>query len=232
MVDMNLTSSGTFYQSGVGFAYLTMVATSRYGDMAFGLRTYKAAQELLRRFNDPYTLGRGLTLLSLFVGHLFTPIRDSLEMQEEAVEYCLVSGDKHTFLFSVAGLALSRLYLGVDMAELESYCSIGPEDFGDWSRDLRGGVLLTAVRYVFMITFPIVHGCALQIGYTRLPKIGMPSGSIIFLNADFASCHSQVARALQGKTCTTSTDTVMSDEGHNTTAYMKYMHSNASNVEK
>ena len=146
MVDMHLASSGTFYQSGVGFAYFTMVVTGRFGDMAFGLRIYKASQELLRRSNDPYTLGRGLTLLSLFLGHLFTPIRDNLEMQEEAGEYCLISGDKHTFLFSVAGLALSRLYLGVDMVELESYCSIGPEDFGNWTSDLRGGVLLTAVR--------------------------------------------------------------------------------------
>ena len=145
-VGMHLANSGTFYQSGVGFAYFTMVATSRFGDMTFGLQTYKASQELLRRFKDPYTLGRGLTLLSLFLGHLFSPIRDNLELQEEAMEYCLVSGDKHTFLFSVAGLALSRLYLGVDMAELETYCSIGPEDFGDWAEDLRGGVLLTAVR--------------------------------------------------------------------------------------
>ncbi len=146
MVDMHLASSGTFYQSGVGFAYFTMVATSRFGDATFGLKTYQVSQALLRRSNDPYTLGRGLTLLPLFVGHLFTPIRDNLEMQEEAVEYCLVSGDKHTFLFSIAGLALSRLYLGSDMAELETYCSTGPEDFGDWASDLRGGVLLTAVR--------------------------------------------------------------------------------------
>ena len=229
---MHLTSSGTFYQSGVGFAYFTMVATSRYGDMAFGLKTYKAAQELLRRFNDPYTLGRGLTLLSLFVGHLFTPIRDNLELQEEAVEYCLVSGDKHTFLFSVAGLALSRLYLGTDMAELESYCSIGPEDFGDWSRDLRGGVLLTAVRYVLMLTFSIVHGCALQTHSTCLPSSWYAFRFNDIPNTNFASFHSQVARALQGKTCTTYADSVMSDEGHDTTAYMNYMHSNASNVER
>ncbi len=146
MVEMDLASSGTFYQSGVGFAYFSMVVTGRFGDVAFGIKTYRASQELLRRFNDPYTLGRGLTLLSLFVGHLFAPIRGNLEMQEEAVEYCLISGDKHTFLFSVAGLALSRLYLGDDMGELEIYCSTGPEDFGNWTSDLRGGVLLTAVR--------------------------------------------------------------------------------------
>ena len=145
-VGMHLTSSGTFYQSGVGFAYFAMVAASRFGDMAFSSKLYKASEQLLRRYDDPYTLGRGLTLLSLFLGHLFAPIRDNIEWQEEALECCLVAGDKHTFLFSVAGIALSRLYLGGDMSELETYCSIGPEDFGDWANDLRGGVLLTAVR--------------------------------------------------------------------------------------
>lgn len=157
MVDLHLSSSGTFYQSGVGFGYFSMVAASRFRDLSFGRRLYNASQQLLRRFNDPHTLGRGLTVLSLFVAHLMAPIRDNFDMQEEAMEYGLMAGDKHSFLFSVAGLALSRLYLGADMADLESYCSIASEDFGNWAADLRGGILLTAVRWVYSLTFDSKH---------------------------------------------------------------------------
>ena len=63
-------------------------------------------------------------------------------------------------------------------------CSIAPEDFGDWEKDIRGGVLIMASR--------------------------------------------QVARALQGKTWTSSADTVMSDDDHDAHAYLDFLRSSSS----
>lgn len=105
------------------------------------------SSQLLRQTNDSYTIGRGLTLSAIFIAHMFAPIREQVDMLDEAMDHSLSSGDKHVFLFSVGGVALSRLFLGMDMAELETYCNVAPEDFGgDWASDLRGGVLLTGVR--------------------------------------------------------------------------------------
>ena len=107
---------------------------------------YTVSQQLLRRFNDTYTLGRGLTISILFVGHLFTPIRDHLHNLEEAVDYTISSGDRLGFFVAVGALAISRLYLGHDLSELESFCAYASDDFGDSTVDIRGSVLLIAVR--------------------------------------------------------------------------------------
>lgn len=107
---------------------------------------HSVSYHLLRRSNDLYTIGRGLTLSAIFITHLLAPIREQFEMLEEAMNRSLSCGDKHVFLFSVGGTALSRLLSGMDIAELENYCTVATEDFGNWASDLRGGVLLTAVR--------------------------------------------------------------------------------------
>ena len=137
---------GCFVQIGLGFCHFSSIVISRHGVSAFGQKMFTASQQLLRRFNDTHTLGRGLTISTLFVAHLFTPIRDHLNNLEEAVDYTLSSGDRLVFLVAVGALAVSRLYLGHDFSELEAFCAYAPEDFGDWTVDLRGGVLLTAVR--------------------------------------------------------------------------------------
>lgn len=146
MIDLHLKSQGTFYQSGPGFAYFALVGITRFADLSFGSQMHDVSYQLLRRSNDPYTVGRGLTISAIFIDHMLTPIREHFDVLGEAMDHSLACGDKHVFLFSVGGIALSRLFLGMDMAELENYCNIAPEDFGDWSSDLRGGVLLLAVR--------------------------------------------------------------------------------------
>lgn len=146
MVDFHLNSAGTFHQIGLGFLYFTVAGIMRFADLSFGSQMYDVAHQLLRRSDDLYTLGRGLTISAIFITHMLTPIREHIDLLEEAMDHSLVCGDKHVFLFSVAGIALSRLFLGVDMAELENFCNVAPEDFGDWTTDLRGGTLLTVLR--------------------------------------------------------------------------------------
>lgn len=89
------------------------------------------SKQLLSQHGDSYTLGRGLTLSALFVAHLFTPMR--FDAFEEAIDHSLVSGDKHVYLLAVGCIALQRLYLGDSLADIEAFCSVGAEDFGDWA---------------------------------------------------------------------------------------------------
>ena len=139
---------GTFVQIGAGFLYLAMVAISRFTDMQFGHKLHTTGMQLLRRFNDPYTLGRGLTLSYLMVSHYLTPIGDHVMELEEALDYTIASGDKIVSLLTVGCLAGSRLFMGFDMGDLESFCGYAAEDYGDWTLDLRGGISLMAVRQV------------------------------------------------------------------------------------
>lgn len=146
MVDYHQKRATTFHQSGLGFGYLSLVAMGRFGDLSFGSQMHDISEQLLGRSNDPYTIGRGLALSTTFVAHILSPIRDHIGIFEDVIDQSLACGDKHVFLFSVGGLASCKLCLGVNMTEIETFCNVAPEDFGDWAGDLRGGVLITAVR--------------------------------------------------------------------------------------
>ena len=141
-------SHGTFNQAGLGFAYFASISVTRFANLAFGHKMYKVSQRLLRRFHDYYTSGRILTISALFNTHLFSPIREHLDLLEEGFAYTLASGDKIFSIISVGSLALFRLYLGYDMIDIESFCTYAPEEFGDWGADLRGGAILMATRQV------------------------------------------------------------------------------------
>lgn len=148
MVDTHMNYPATFSQTGVGFTYFAIISIGRIGDLPFGLQMHDIAKQLLSQFGDSYTQGRGMTLSAVFIAHVCAPIRSQIDTLEDATDHSMVSGDRHTYLFSVGSIALCKIYVGDDMAEIESYCSIAAEDFGDWSSDMRGGVLLTAVRQV------------------------------------------------------------------------------------
>lgn len=124
-----------------------MIGAQRFaGDLSFNRRMYDASLQLLRQCPDPSTVGRGLTVSVHFAAHLFSPISGHFEVLEESLELGLVSGDKHLYLFTVSSIALCRMYLGFDMNEIETYCSVAPEEFRDWEQDLRGGVSIIACR--------------------------------------------------------------------------------------
>ena len=139
---------GTFLQIGIGCLYLAMVAMSRFSDVSFGRKLHTIGFQLLRRFNDSFTLGRGLCLSYLFLDHYLSPIKEHMRELEESVDHTLASGDKIVYLVSISSLASARLFLGYNMADLESFCSYAPEEYGEWAGDVRGGVSLTAIRQV------------------------------------------------------------------------------------
>lgn len=82
----------------------------------------------------------------MFVEGFRSPIRDHIPILEESIEHAQVSGDKHLLLLATGLIASCRLWQGDDMSEIENFCDYAAEDFGDWSKDVRGGTYLTAVR--------------------------------------------------------------------------------------
>ncbi|KAL8734393.1 MAG: hypothetical protein Q9166_001591 [cf. Caloplaca sp. 2 TL-2023] len=115
-------------------------------DIPFALQCQAIGQRMLEQYKDSYTYGRGLALNAMFVEGFRSHIRDHIPIFEEALQHAQVSGDKHAFLICTGLIASCRLYQGDDMAEVESFCAFAAEDFGDWSKDVRGGTYLTAVR--------------------------------------------------------------------------------------
>ncbi len=148
MVEWHLSHPATFSQTGIGFTYLAIISVGRGTDPAFGLQMHDISRQLLGQYSDSYTVGRGLTLSAVFVAHLCAPIRYQVDTLEQAIDHSMASGDRHTYLFSVGSIALCKIFIGDDMAGIESYCASAAQDFGDWSSDMRGGALLTAARQV------------------------------------------------------------------------------------
>lgn len=139
-------NKGTFAQIGSGYQHFAMVCIGRFGDISFGTEMYSISQALLRRFPDFATLGRGLCIGVLFLAHFQSPIRNHILILEEALEYSLGSGDRILSLITIAATAFVRLNIGDDLAAIETYCEYAPEEFPDWESDVRGGVLIIAVR--------------------------------------------------------------------------------------
>ena len=133
MIETHMSHPNTFSQVGLGFAYFALVCISRNENLSFGLQMHDLSKQLLEQYGDSYTLGRGLALSALFIAHLCTPMREHFEALEDAIDHSILSGDKHVYLLSVGSIALRRLYLGDNMADIENYCTIGAEDFGDWT---------------------------------------------------------------------------------------------------
>ena len=133
MIKTHMAHPNTFSQIGLGFGYFALVCICRNDDLPFGLQMHDLSKQLLTQYGDPYTLGRGLALSALFIAHLCTPMRQHFDALEEAIDHSLISGDKHVYLLSVGSIALRRLYIGDNMSDIENYCSIGAEDFGDWA---------------------------------------------------------------------------------------------------
>lgn len=128
-----MTHTSTFSQVGLGFSYFALVCIIRSDDLFFALQMHDLSKQFLTQHGDPYTLGRGLALSVLFIAHMCTPMREHFDALEEAINHSLVSGDKHVYLLSVGSIALRRLYIGDNMADIETFCSVAAEDFGDWS---------------------------------------------------------------------------------------------------
>ncbi|KAL8712617.1 MAG: hypothetical protein Q9220_003148 [cf. Caloplaca sp. 1 TL-2023] len=146
MLHQHMIHDTMFSQMGLGFCYFAMISIMRKSDIPFAIQCEDLGQRMLEQYKEPYTYGRGLALNAMFIEGFRSPIRSHIPLFEEAIQYGQVSGDRHLFLLSTGVIASLRLFQGDDMGDIEGYCNFAAEDFGDWSKDVRGGTWLTAVR--------------------------------------------------------------------------------------
>ncbi|PYI10270.1 sensor histidine kinase/response regulator [Aspergillus sclerotiicarbonarius CBS 121057] len=147
MMNLHLFRGG-FVQISIGFSHLAMISFSRFRDLELAVKLSDYALTLLERCPEQWTQSRGSIVHNLYVGHLRVPLSSTLPALETSVETSFSMGDPYITLISLSSMAMTRLYLGHDMAQVEAFCNESPEDIPDWVNDTRGGASLLAVRQV------------------------------------------------------------------------------------
>ncbi|KAI9876089.1 MAG: hypothetical protein M1823_007344, partial [Watsoniomyces obsoletus] len=137
---------GNFIQAGVGFTMLGTAAIGRFRDISLGMTLGEISQDYYNAYDDTWSRGRGWTLYTLFLGHFQTPMRNLLPILENALDYSMASGDRSVSILNIGAMAATRFWAGQDMAEIEAFCSYGPEEIDGWEHDMRGGALTLSVR--------------------------------------------------------------------------------------
>jgi signal transduction histidine kinase/predicted ATPase len=146
MVKVHL-DQGAYAQCGIGYLHIASMLVSRPGmlDMACHIADY--AQEMFNvHLDDTFTAGRGLTLHSLFFGHLqYTP-SFTIQQLSIASDASLTSGDRIVSTLNTGVSVSYRLWLTQDLTELDFYIRELAPELLDWETDLRGGVLVVAAH--------------------------------------------------------------------------------------
>jgi signal transduction histidine kinase/CheY-like chemotaxis protein/tetratricopeptide (TPR) repeat protein len=139
---------GGFTQIAIGCSHLAMISMSRFKDLEFGKKLSDWSLELLERCPELWTQSRGSIVHNLYVSHLRVPMASTLPALEASLEASFTMGDPYLTLISISSMAMARLYLGQDMAQLEAFCTETPEEIPMWQQDTRGGASLLAVQQV------------------------------------------------------------------------------------
>lgn len=147
MVNIHIFRGG-FTQISIGCSHLAMISLRRFKDLVFGAKLSDLSLSLLERCPELWTQSRGSIVHNLYVSHLRVPMVSTLPALETSLEASFTMGDPYITLISISSMAMTRLYLGQDMAHLETFCMETPEDVPGWAQDTRGGASLIAVRQV------------------------------------------------------------------------------------
>ncbi|KAI9746152.1 MAG: hypothetical protein M1818_000833 [Claussenomyces sp. TS43310] len=147
MVETHLTAGG-FPQSGLGYLHLAMIAITRFNLLPFANEVGLISTDLIDRWRDPYTLGRGGSLYSMFVGHIQYPLSITFGQLENALEYTIQAGDRSQIIMNFGNIALLKFFGSDHLGDLESFCTFGAEEVPDWQGDTQGGMMLVSVRQI------------------------------------------------------------------------------------
>ncbi|KAJ5158598.1 CheY-like superfamily [Penicillium coprophilum] len=139
---------GGFTQIAIGCSHLAMITLGRFKDIELGTKLSDLSLELLERCPELSTQSRGSIVHNLYVSHLRVPMASTLPALEASLEASFSMGDPYLTLISISSMAMTRLYLGQDMAQLETFCVDTPEEIPKWQQDTRGGASLIAVQQV------------------------------------------------------------------------------------
>jgi len=138
---------GTVPQLAMGYVHLGSVAGGRFNMIEFAVECGTIAKRLFDLYpDDHYTIGRGQTLQTLFLGHLEAPISDMIPELNSAMNASILAGDRILSLLNLGVVSHFRLMASHDAAEIEAWIEEAPLEFKNWQRDLRGGVFLVASR--------------------------------------------------------------------------------------
>lgn len=138
---------GLFPQLSVGLVHLASIASARFDMIEEGVQVGDTAMKLFDCFDtDSYTLGRGLTLHVLFLGHFTTSIKDQLPELERGMEATILAGDRILHLLNLGVIAAYQLWSSYEYQEITAFITYQFETFPNWPKDLRGGVILVSVQ--------------------------------------------------------------------------------------
>lgn len=138
---------GLFPQLSVGFVHLAGIAAARFEMIESAVEIGNLALKLFDCFDtDAYTLGRGLTLHALFLGHFSSDIKYQLSSLERGMEATILAGDRILHLLNLGVIAAYQLWTSFDYQEIAAFIAYQHETFPNWSKDLRGGVILLSVQ--------------------------------------------------------------------------------------
>jgi hypothetical protein len=104
------------------------------------------ALTLMDRWRDPFTMGRGLTIYSLFVGHIQVSVQESLPQLEGALEYAIQAGDRISTVLNFGLMGNLKFFASENLADLEAFLHYGCEEIPNWELDVRGGTMAIAIR--------------------------------------------------------------------------------------
>jgi GAF domain-containing protein len=173
----------------MGYVYLGAIAGGRFNMIDFAVEAGTISKRLFDMYpDDHYTYGRGLTLQTLFIGHLGAHVGDLIPDLNLAMEAGTLAGDRILTLLNLGVVALSKQMASHDVSELEVWIEEASAEFQNWQHDLRGGVFLIGAR--------------------------------------------QYARALQGKTAIHDASRIFSDNDFDSTEYMDFLETSASNPKR
>ncbi|OAG03584.1 putative histidine kinase HHK1p [Paraphaeosphaeria sporulosa] len=146
LVSMHL-KRGTVPQVAMGYVHIGSIAGGRFNMIEFAVECGAIAKRLFDLYSeDHYTIGRGQTLRTLFLGHLEAPIADLIPDLRNAMDASIFAGDRILSLLNLGVVAHFRLMASHDAAEVEAWIEEAPLEFKNWQQDLRGGVYLISFR--------------------------------------------------------------------------------------
>jgi signal transduction histidine kinase/tetratricopeptide (TPR) repeat protein len=141
-------SAGSFPQDGMGFIQLAVIAITRHNLINFASDCGSMALALIERWEDPYTVGRGRTIYSTFVGHIQRPLQASIGQLEGALEFAVQAGDRISTILNYGLVGNLKFFASENLADLECFCAHGCRDILNWQLDTIGGTMIITIRQV------------------------------------------------------------------------------------
>ena len=131
----------------LGYIHFAWIAIGRFGLVDFGITVGLAAQKYLDIYlDDAYVVGMGQTLLTLFMGHLQTHLRDQLVILDRARDSSVQTGDQILSMLNYGVMATIQTWSGEDLTNVESFLDEISAGFLSSSYDMRGEIFPVSVR--------------------------------------------------------------------------------------